>query len=238
MTTPQASRSPIGRALFLLAMLVTVIAAVYLGIALSGGQNAALDRFVELARAQWWAGPLFVMLLAVSFAFPGVRIPLTVAALAVFGVHATFLYAWLGTMIGAAIAFALGRWLGMSYVERKGGGTVSRVCSFLRRRGLIAIFLLRVAPAPFIASGIINPAAGASGMAFWKFIVGTGIGIIPQMAVFTYGMSGFFKDLSGKSLPEQIMAVGLPLVAAIAAAVLIGVIARRIDARFGMASEK
>lgn len=90
-------------------------------------------------------------------------------------------YAWAATMASASFNFALGHFFGAGAVRRFGGARLNSLSAFVGRRGILASAIVRVVPsAPFI---VVNMAAGLSHIPYWKFALGTGVGILPKILV-------------------------------------------------------
>lgn len=109
-----------------------------------------------------------------------VRAPLSLAVLAtaaLLGPWLGFVHSLLGVMSSAALLFWLGRALGRARVRRLAGWKVNRVHRALARHGIIAILLLRLMPVAGFS--VINLVAGASGVGFRDFALGTIIGVAP-----------------------------------------------------------
>jgi uncharacterized membrane protein YdjX (TVP38/TMEM64 family) len=95
----------------------------------------------------------------------------------VFGAAVGFVYAMLGALSSAALTYWLGRALGRDAVSRLAGRWVDRVLRDLSYRGLLAVATVRVMPlAPF---SVINAVAGAIGIRFRDFMLGTLLGMTP-----------------------------------------------------------
>jgi uncharacterized membrane protein YdjX (TVP38/TMEM64 family) len=95
----------------------------------------------------------------------------------VFGAAVGFIYAMLGALSSAALTYWLGRALGRDAVSRLAGRWVDRVLRDLSYRGLLAVATVRVMPlAPF---SVINAVAGAIGIRFRDFMLGTLLGMTP-----------------------------------------------------------
>jgi VTT domain len=83
----------------------------------------------------------------------------------------------LGALSSAALTYWLGRALGRDAVSRLAGRWVDRVLRDLSYRGLLAVATVRVMPlAPF---SVINAVAGAIGIRFRDFMLGTLLGMTP-----------------------------------------------------------
>ncbi|MEM6414162.1 MAG: VTT domain-containing protein [Pseudomonadota bacterium] len=109
------------------------------------------------------------------------QILLITASVVCFGPKLGAGYAWIATMVSASLTFAVGRIMGGNWVFNLGGARATKLIAFLHRRGAIASALIRVVPsAPFI---VVNAAAGAANIPVWKYWIGTGIGIVPKIAL-------------------------------------------------------
>ena len=152
-----------------------------------GQQWLRLDDENELTRVMFqaanspWAivGVISVYSLLALTGFP--QILLITATIIVFGPLKGAGYSWVATMFSATLTFGLGHFLGGGWVRRLGGDRVQRTIDFARRYGVLASGLVRVVPSgPFI---VVNAAAGAAHIPIWKYWLGTGMGIIPKIAL-------------------------------------------------------
>ena len=137
-----------------------------------------------------WAAPLvFVGGYALITLAPIPKNVLSAAAGLMFGLVTGVLLVWVAALVGALVAFGLGRVLGRDAVERLTSTRVQKVDELITRRGLLAVVVVRLVPVvPFTA---INYTAGLTGIRFWHYTAGTAIGIIPgtvaYVALGTYG---------------------------------------------------
>ena len=109
-----------------------------------------------------------------------VRVPLVLsvlAAAAILGAGLGFLHSLIGLLGSAALLWGLGRALGRARVRRLAGWKINRVQRALTRHGILAMLCLRLMPVAAFSS--INLVAGASGVPFRDFLIGTGIGMAP-----------------------------------------------------------
>ena len=143
----------------------------------------SLDQVRQSVDSLGWAGGVaFVALYAAITLTPAPKNVLSVVAGLVFGFAAALVLVYLGALIGAAVAFVLGRWLGRDAVERYTGSRVARLDDLVRRRGLAAILGVRLIPIiPFTA---INYGAGLTAVRRRDYAIGTAIGIIPGTMVY------------------------------------------------------
>lgn len=115
-----------------------------------------------------------------------IALPITlmiVATAVVFGPLSALVYALVGSLLGAAFTYWLGRSLGQDLVRRVAGPRLSRLSRKLAQRGLLAIVAMRVIPvAPFT---VVNLAAGATSVSARDFLLGTFIGMLPGITGIT-----------------------------------------------------
>lgn len=122
-------------------------------------------------------GVVFVLLYAAITLTPMPKNVLSIAAGLVYGFGWGLLLVYLGALVGAAVAFALGRWLGRDAVESYTGSRVARFDELVRRRGFAAVLGVRLIPIiPFTA---INYGAGLTAVRLRDYALGTALGIIP-----------------------------------------------------------
>lgn len=171
--TPFAGRSSIVARAIALGLFVAVAVAVGVLVPLP-----ALDDVRSTVADLGWAGGLvFALLYAAITLTPAPKNVLSVAAGFVFGFGLALALVYLGALLGAAVAFALGRWLGRDAVERYTGARVARLDELVRRRGLAAVIGVRLIPViPFTA---INYGAGLTAVRRRDYALGTALGIIP-----------------------------------------------------------
>jgi uncharacterized membrane protein YdjX (TVP38/TMEM64 family) len=133
-------------------------------------------------RGSPWAVPIVLAVFVVGslVAFPiTVLIGTTILTL---GPGPGFVGAALGTLLGAAASYGMGRLVGRKPLQRLLGDRLRRFDRKLERRGIITVALIRKVPvAPFT---IVNMAMGASAIRFRDFIAGTALGMVPGIAAF------------------------------------------------------
>ncbi len=123
-------------------------------------------------------------------------------------------YAMVGSLTAASVAFALGRRLGFKRVDRMGGHRVLKLTRKLKRNGILAVFIIRKVPAPF---ALVNMAVGASSIRYRDFIAGSFLGLLAMVI----GLAGFgsqvisaLRDPSLKTLSIAAVFVAVPFVVA------------------------
>lgn len=143
---------------------------------------SALGALLSNWRARWWA-PAAVVLVFTALAFLGAPQVVLISATALaFGPIWGAALSWCATMISACVGYGLGRWAGAEQMARWSNSAITaRIAGFVARRGVLSAFLVRLVPTgPFV---LVNAALGASGMAFWRFGLGTALGIAPKIAL-------------------------------------------------------
>lgn len=167
---------------------VSVVLLVFVVLMLAFGQewlnldrDGQLRQLVMAAAESRWAvvGVISIFVFLALTGFP--QVGLITATVIVFGPRNGAIYSWIATMASATLTFGLGHFLGGRWVRRFGGDRVQRTIDFIGRHGILASGLVRVVPsAPFI---VVNAAAGAAHIPMWKFWAGTGVGIVPKIAL-------------------------------------------------------
>jgi phospholipase D1/2 len=108
---------------------------------------------------------------------------ITLAAVIACGAVAGFFYALLGILCAALAGFAAGRQLARDTVRTGAGNRLNRLSHALRRRGILAMILVRrIRIAPFI---VVSMVAGAIRIKGWHFGLGTVIGMLPGVLAAT-----------------------------------------------------
>jgi uncharacterized membrane protein YdjX (TVP38/TMEM64 family) len=156
-----------------------------------------------LARARGpWALPAAVTVFA-GLAFLGVpQFVLIAAAVAAFGPTAGAAYSWVGTMVSALIGYGIGRVAGARILALTPGDMLTRFTDLTRRHGLIASLVVRLTPfAPFV---LVNVAAGTAGVGAASFVIGTGIGIVPKIALTAFLGASIAR---GSTLPIVLLVI-------------------------------
>ncbi|MBA3310937.1 MAG: TVP38/TMEM64 family protein [Nocardioidaceae bacterium] len=166
---------------------VVVVASIVVALTVELPDAAGLRRILETAG---WAAPVaFVGLYAVVTLAPVPKNVLSAVAGLLFGLVEGVLLVLSAAMLGALVAFGLGRVLGRAAVERFASVRVKEVDALLARRGLMAVVTVRLVPVvPFTA---INYAAGLTNLRLRDYTFGTALGIIPgTVAYVTLGTYG------------------------------------------------
>jgi uncharacterized membrane protein YdjX (TVP38/TMEM64 family) len=172
--------------------------------------EATVERWLGAASGPW-ALPMAVAAFAV-LAFLGVpQFMLIAAAVVAFGPVTGFAYSWIGTMVSALVGFYLGRLAGARTLATFSGEGLRQFVDLVGRNGFFASLIVRLVPsAPFI---VVNMAAGVTPMRVFDFVAGTGLGIIPKIALTAFAGNSLARVMKGQGGPSHI--VGLVAIAAI-----------------------
>jgi phospholipase D1/2 len=168
-----------------------------------------LSDWLRPHRTAWYGLPVtiaaFVLL---GFAMVPVLVMVVVTGM-VFGPWLGSAYALAGCLASAALAFGVGRKLGQKTVARLAGERARRIGQILNRNGILAVFLMRKVPAPYVLANIM---AGASRIRFLDFMIGTLLGmgsIVIILSVFGYQLLELREKPTAGSIAFTVV---LPLV--------------------------
>lgn len=154
-----------------------------------------LEGWLGAARGPW-SLPVAVAAFA-ALAFVGTpQIVLIAAAVVAFGPVVGAGYSWIGTMVSALVGFYLGRAAGARTLEQFSGEGVQRFMRLVGQNGFLASLVVRLVPsAPFI---VVNMAAGVTPMRALHFVAGTGIGIVPKIALTAFAGASIVQLMKGE----------------------------------------
>ena len=175
--------------------------------------EATVEHWMAAAQGPW-ALPVAVAVAVAAFAalaFLGVpQIVLIAGAVVAFGPVTGMAYSWIGTLVSSLVGFGLGRAFGARVLQHFAGERINRFVDLIGRNGFFASMIVRLVPsAPFI---VVNMAAGVTTMRFWAFAMGTGIGIIPKIALTAFAGSAALhamQDGGGKHMLTLIAVVAI-----------------------------
>jgi len=159
-------------------------------------QTASIEILEWLEELPVWISILLTALLysaSLVFFLPGTP----------FNLAAGFLFGWLsgtcvalgGAMLGAGIAFVLGRTIARDWVKEKVSRypTLKAVELALAKNGVYIVFLMRLSPLfPF---PLLNYAFGITQVHTWQYLAGTLAGILPATAGYCY-LGTLMRDLT------------------------------------------
>ena len=138
-----------------------------------------------------WAPIVYIVGYAVGVCVlvPGTL--LAVVGAAVFGPYLGFLYVWIGAMIGATLAFLIGRHLGRDFAASMIGESLKRYDAAIERNGFATTLYLRLIYFPF---NVMNFGMGLTGVRFRDYFLGTALGILVGTFIFTFAV-GTIRDI-------------------------------------------
>jgi uncharacterized membrane protein YdjX (TVP38/TMEM64 family) len=141
----------------------------------------ALGRYLEMVGI--WAPVVFVLIYAAGICLfiPGTL--LTGVGAAIFGPYLGFVVVWIGAMIGASVAFIIGRTLGREFAASLIGDKLKKYDDAIERNGFATVLYLRLVYFPFTP---MNFGMGLTKVHFWDYFSGTGLGIIVGTFIFTF----------------------------------------------------
>ncbi|GAB6906453.1 hypothetical protein JCM12296A_22880 [Desulfosarcina cetonica] len=139
----------------------------------------------------FWAPLVFVFIYAagVCLFLPGTL--LTALGAALFGPYWGFAVAWIGAMLGASLAFLIGRYLGRDFAASLIGGRLKRFDDAIARNGFATVLYLRLVYFPFTP---MNFGMGLTNVRFRDYFSGTGLGILVGTFIFTF-LIGTLRDV-------------------------------------------
>lgn len=211
------ARFPAARALKILIALAIVF-----GLALAWNvtpMSAYLDsKMVERTIAGFASSPWTPVYVTAAFVLGGLLefplILLIAGTAAALGPVLGFACAAAGSLASAVVTYFIGAWLGRRNLESLLGPRLHRIRSRVQRSGVLAVTAIRLVPiAPFT---VVNMVAGASGIAFSHYIIGTALGLLPGLVMLS-AMGGQIMDI----ILRPTLAGVLLLVAGIASWILL-----------------
>lgn len=165
-------------------LILFMAAAIYLVRFSPAQQYITADNFGRfLEEAGLWAPLMFVILYAagVCLFIPGTL--LTAIGGAVFGPYQGFVYVWIGAMIGAGLAFFIGRYLGRDFAASLIGNRLKHFDEAIERHGFATVLYLRLVYFPFTP---MNFGMGLTRVRFRDYMSGTALGIMVGTFIFTF----------------------------------------------------
>ena len=177
------------KALILAAFIVTAIVAVRFTPVFDFLTAEGLGKFLDAAG--FWAPLIFMVIYAagVCLFLPGTL--LTGLGAAIFGAYWGFVYVWFGAMVGAAMAFWIGRTLGREFAASLIGNKLKKYDDAIERNGFATVLYLRLVYFPFTP---MNFGMGLTKVRFRDYLFGTGLGIIVGTFIFTFFI-GTLKEI-------------------------------------------
>jgi uncharacterized membrane protein YdjX (TVP38/TMEM64 family) len=150
-----------------------------------------LMRFVEWCNGLGVWAPIVVVLAYVAACIlflPGSVF--TVGSGFIFGVVKGAVVVSIGSTLGASAAFLVGRTIARKRIEKmvEGKPKFAAIDRAVEKEGFKFVFLTRLSPLfPF---NLLNYAFGLTKVPFWKYVLGSWIGMLPATIVYVYVGSG------------------------------------------------
>jgi phospholipase D1/2 len=99
----------------------------------------------------------------------------------IFGPVMGSLYSIVGSLVGAAVTYAIGRFLGQDFVRKIAGAKWQRLEQKIGQSGIVAVATLRLLPiAPFT---VVNIISGAFKVPLRDYILGSLLGLLPGILI-------------------------------------------------------
>jgi uncharacterized membrane protein YdjX (TVP38/TMEM64 family) len=170
------------------------------------GRSALVRGLDALVQSAGPLGPVvFVLIYTIGILFLPAT-PFTIAGAVIFGKFPGMLYNLVADSLGASISFYLGRYF-LHGVAR--GFLETRMPWFDRKvavDGFSMIFYLRIFWFPFI---VLNYAAGATRIRFRDYFLGTALGLLPPVFIFTYFVGAMRDVLATYRRPADLLTFDL-----------------------------
>lgn len=169
------------KALILLAFIIGAIYAIKFTPLKDYFTREALGGFLDSAGI--WAPIVYMLVYSAGVCLFAPGTILTFLGAAIFGPYWGFLYVWIGAMLGATIAFWIGRTLGRDFAASLIGDKLKRYDNAIERSGFAAVLYLRLVWFPFTP---MNFGMGLTKVRFGDYFFGTGLGIIPGTFILVF----------------------------------------------------
>jgi uncharacterized membrane protein YdjX (TVP38/TMEM64 family) len=141
----------------------------------------------------FWSYFVFILLVILEVVLAFIP-PLALYAVAgtLFGGFLGGILTLIGNMLGALICFKIARRYGKKVIEKKTDKKLqTKFNNFFEKYGGVAIFILRVNP--LTTSDLVSYLSGLTKIKTIKFLIATGLGLIPMIFVQTY-FGDFIKN--------------------------------------------
>ena len=197
------------RRLVLLALLVGGVVFVFASGLHHEFDAKTLGEWVERAG---WLGPVVYLALfgLQAFGLPGLLLML--AAIAVWPPWLAFLLSWAGAVISGCAGFLFARSIGREWVAGRLPERMRRFEQQVVERGLRTVIVFRLA---FFLTPPAHWALGLSPVSFGTFVLGSAIGFLPGIALYTLAGGAILEWYEGRSAQFGLHAVGLLVVVAL-----------------------
>lgn len=144
---------------------------------------------VSLDAVGWWAPVLYLVVYSLGTLLLLPSTPLNLMGGALFGTVWGTVWASLGAILAAIIAFRFSRTVGREAIARRMAQGWQALDAELQQGGLFYLFAIRLLP--IVPYGVVNLAAGLSGIRFRDYVLGTLLGTVPGiLPIVMVGSSG------------------------------------------------
>lgn len=169
-------RRPSGYAVLGVVVLVILVAGLFVVAEVRGLPDVgAIRSRVDAAGAWGWL--VFVGGYALLALLPAPKGAMTALGGLLFGWVAGTVLSLAGALVGAVLAFEVGRLLGRAAADRLLRGRVGRVDELMGDHGFVAVVVLRLVPV--LPYTVINYAAGLTAVRRRDYVAGTAVGMVP-----------------------------------------------------------
>ena len=153
-----------------------------------------------LEEAGWWAPVLYLVLYSLGTLLLLPSTPLNLMGGALFGTGWGTVWTSVGAMLAAILAFWLSRHLGRGAIAGRLQGRWQALDAELQQGGMWYLFAIRLLP--IIPYGLVNIAAGLSGISSGDYLLGTALGTVPGIFPIVWlGSAGVQALETGELLP-------------------------------------
>jgi uncharacterized membrane protein YdjX (TVP38/TMEM64 family) len=165
------------------------------------GTYASVEGMRALVDAWGPLGPLvFMAVFIAGFFIPGPEILFAALGAMLFGRLPGFAYAYLASMIGTTLTFAIVRYTAQDYMQRAIRDRFPRVQALddrLAEHGVRTVVFLRLF---LFLSPPLNWTLGASRVSLRDYVLGTGLGILPGLTFTAYLADAIAQASSARDL--------------------------------------
>lgn len=240
-STPEVTTTPVAprKSPLKLVLTLSIVAALIAAITLlpTGEWLRAATGWVE--SLGFWAPVAFIAIYAIAVVFFVPGSVLTAASGTIFGVVWGSVYVSIASVLGATLAFLIGRFIARSWVEKRieGNNTFSAIDSAVADEGWKIVGLTRLSPVfPFT---LLNYAYGVTRVKFSHYLIASWIGMLPGTVLYVYiGSLGKAASEAGSKTTGEWIGYGVGLAATLAVTVFVTKIAKRaLNAKIGETTE-
>ena len=191
---PSLRKMPIRKTLFALGPIVILVLLILFARASYNLPVSEFHQWFDSFRQTPYIIPIVIFTFTVGSFLALPQWALFVGVMTVFTPMIGVPLAWCSTLIAASVNFSVGRWVGRVRLSRfiKANGRIDKFLQRLKKDGFMASFIIRFIPTgPFV---FVNMLAGASGLKFFSFLLGTALGIMPKIAIVALLTQGLISN--------------------------------------------